>query len=312
MERMGCNPAQATEGRSVAPAAGAVATSLRSAAIAPARGASALCGRTHARLSVYWGADERRSSQQIGTCGAARRVRARTVGVAVAATAVVVVALLQSGVGDGEGARTTGVSVTVDATHPRRAVPGEVPRPLLRAVGAAPARSVRRQRGPRRAAALAGAGRASLRRRLGGHADRVDAIARRRGPAGRRGRVRSGRPEEAWKARRAEAAGTCCSRSASPTTTRAAAAREAKAAKAALGPWLLGIELGNEPDAYAQHGLRSASWSFSALQRRGGGLPARDREGCSGHRAGRPGRVGFARVRKLGARRGRAGCTPRC
>ena len=41
-----------------------------------------------------------------------------------------------------------------------------------------------------------------------------------------------------------------------------AAAREAAAAKAALGPWLQGIELGNEPNAYALHGLRSEPWTF--------------------------------------------------
>jgi len=41
-----------------------------------------------------------------------------------------------------------------------------------------------------------------------------------------------------------------------------AAAREAAAAKAALGPWLQGIELGNEPDAYALHGLRPEPWTF--------------------------------------------------
>jgi hypothetical protein len=42
-----------------------------------------------------------------------------------------------------------------------------------------------------------------------------------------------------------------------------AAAREAAAAQAALGHWLAGIEVGNEPDAYARHGLRSAPWTFS-------------------------------------------------
>jgi hypothetical protein len=42
-----------------------------------------------------------------------------------------------------------------------------------------------------------------------------------------------------------------------------AAAREAAAAKTELGPWLAGIEIGNEPDAYARHGLRSAPWTFS-------------------------------------------------
>jgi hypothetical protein len=42
-----------------------------------------------------------------------------------------------------------------------------------------------------------------------------------------------------------------------------AAAREAAAAKHALGRWLTGVELGNEPDAYARHGLRSEPWTFS-------------------------------------------------
>ena len=41
------------------------------------------------------------------------------------------------------------------------------------------------------------------------------------------------------------------------------AAREAAAAKAALGPWLAGIEVGNEPDAYAQHGLRRLPWTYA-------------------------------------------------
>jgi hypothetical protein len=41
-----------------------------------------------------------------------------------------------------------------------------------------------------------------------------------------------------------------------------AAAREAAAAKAALGEWLAGIELGNEPNAYALHGLRLEPWTF--------------------------------------------------
>ena len=41
-----------------------------------------------------------------------------------------------------------------------------------------------------------------------------------------------------------------------------AAAREAAAAKAALGGWLQGIELGNEPNAYALHGLRTEPWTF--------------------------------------------------
>jgi hypothetical protein len=41
-----------------------------------------------------------------------------------------------------------------------------------------------------------------------------------------------------------------------------AGAREAAAAKAALGSSLEAIELGNEPDSYARHGLRPAPWTF--------------------------------------------------
>jgi hypothetical protein len=42
-----------------------------------------------------------------------------------------------------------------------------------------------------------------------------------------------------------------------------AAASEAAAARAALGAYLAGIELGNEPDAYGRHDLREAPWTFS-------------------------------------------------
>lgn len=48
----------------------------------------------------------------------------------------------------------------------------------------------------------------------------------------------------------------------------AAAAREIVAARAALGPWLRGVEVGNEADAYAHHGLRRpAIWGHRAYQR---------------------------------------------
>jgi hypothetical protein len=40
-----------------------------------------------------------------------------------------------------------------------------------------------------------------------------------------------------------------------------AAAREVQAAKLALGPLLAGVEIGNEPDAYARHGFRSLPWT---------------------------------------------------
>ncbi|HWX73666.1 MAG TPA: hypothetical protein VNZ05_00070, partial [Solirubrobacteraceae bacterium] len=42
-----------------------------------------------------------------------------------------------------------------------------------------------------------------------------------------------------------------------------AAAHEAGAARAALGSTLAGIELGNEPDAYANHALREEPWTFA-------------------------------------------------
>jgi len=42
-----------------------------------------------------------------------------------------------------------------------------------------------------------------------------------------------------------------------------AAAREGRAAQAILGPSLAGIELGNEPNAYAAHNLRASPWTFS-------------------------------------------------
>jgi hypothetical protein len=41
------------------------------------------------------------------------------------------------------------------------------------------------------------------------------------------------------------------------------AAREAAAARRALGRWLAGIEVGNEPNAYLQHGIRPAPWTFA-------------------------------------------------
>ena len=42
-----------------------------------------------------------------------------------------------------------------------------------------------------------------------------------------------------------------------------AAAREVAAAKGALGEWLSAIEIGNEPNSYAQHLMRAEPWSYS-------------------------------------------------
>ncbi|MGA2321764.1 MAG: glycosyl hydrolase family 79 C-terminal domain-containing protein [Solirubrobacteraceae bacterium] len=46
-----------------------------------------------------------------------------------------------------------------------------------------------------------------------------------------------------------------------------AAASEARAAKAALGGWLAGIELGNEPNAYGHHDLRRGDWTLALYSR---------------------------------------------
>jgi hypothetical protein len=43
----------------------------------------------------------------------------------------------------------------------------------------------------------------------------------------------------------------------------AAAAREVAAAKAALGEWLVGVEIGNEPDSYGRHAARTEPWNFA-------------------------------------------------
>jgi hypothetical protein len=50
-----------------------------------------------------------------------------------------------------------------------------------------------------------------------------------------------------------------------------AAAREVAAARRLLGPWLAGIEVGNEPDAYARHALRPLPWSFHQYSAEVGG-----------------------------------------
>jgi len=42
-----------------------------------------------------------------------------------------------------------------------------------------------------------------------------------------------------------------------------AAVREVRAASSILGPWLEAIELGNEPNAYAAHNLRSEPWTYA-------------------------------------------------
>lgn len=46
-----------------------------------------------------------------------------------------------------------------------------------------------------------------------------------------------------------------------------AAAHEAAAARRMLGDRLAGVEIGNEPDAYASQGLRARPWSFSTYRR---------------------------------------------
>jgi hypothetical protein len=46
-----------------------------------------------------------------------------------------------------------------------------------------------------------------------------------------------------------------------------AALREASAARQILGPWLAGIEIGNEPDSYGHHALRPLPWGPSQYER---------------------------------------------
>ncbi len=45
-----------------------------------------------------------------------------------------------------------------------------------------------------------------------------------------------------------------------------AAAQEARSAQAALGPALMGVSIGNEPDAYAGQHIRGSSWNFAAYR----------------------------------------------
>jgi hypothetical protein len=74
-----------------------------------------------------------------------------------------------------------------------------------------------------------------------------------------------------------------------------AAARETLAAHRILGPWLAGIEVGNEPDAYGHHALRALPWTATtyegevsayrkAIGRRVRGIPLAG-PGVSGSRA---------------------------
>jgi len=46
-----------------------------------------------------------------------------------------------------------------------------------------------------------------------------------------------------------------------------AASREAAAARRILGPWLAGIEIGNEPDSYGHHALRKLPWTAARYER---------------------------------------------
>jgi hypothetical protein len=74
-----------------------------------------------------------------------------------------------------------------------------------------------------------------------------------------------------------------------------AAVREAAAARRILGPWLAGIEIGNEPDSYGHHAFRPLPWTASqyeqqvsayrrAIARRAPGIPLAG-PGVSGSRA---------------------------
>jgi hypothetical protein len=188
-------------------------------------------------------------------------LRARGIGLAVALIAAAVVALLGSGVGEGEARRTVAVSVSIDARHPRAPVPHTF---------------------------LGLSFELSALRQIASYADRGDLVTllRTLGPGVLRFGGASADTRTAWTdsatPRPAWASGTFgrddlrrLARLAARSGWRVlltiglghydrrAAAREARAAKAALGRWLAGIELGNEPNSYARHGLRSGVWSFS-------------------------------------------------
>ena len=76
----------------------------------------------------------------------------------------------------------------------------------------------------------------------------------------------------------------------------AAAAREVAAAKAALGEWLAAIEIGNEPNSYAQHAMRSEPWEFSQYANEVAAYRGAIEAAAPGIPLYGPGRVGVVRV----------------
>ncbi len=199
-------------------------------------------------------------------------MHARRIGLAAAVIAAVVVVVVQCGVGQGEGPRISGasrrllgVSVSVDARRPRAPVP---------------------------AAFLGLSFELSSLHQIAQYADRGDFVAllRSLGPGVLRFGGVSADTRTAWSdpatPRPGWASGTIGAgdlRALGRLAARSrwhvlltiglahynapAAAREAAVAKASLGRWLAGIELGNEPDAYAHHRLRTGVWTFSRYSR---------------------------------------------
>jgi hypothetical protein len=200
-----------------------------------------------------------------GSRGRARRARLSGLAIALAATAALLLALLTGGRHDGDS-RTGApgavpVSVLIDTHRPGRQVPG-------RFLGLS-----------FEAAALA---------QIARYADRGNLVTllRSLGP----GVLRFGgvsadtqvawtdpaTPRPAWArrvidARDLRSLGRLAARSGWKVLLTvglvhfepAAAAREVAAAKAALGSRLAAIEVGNEPDAYGQHGFRPLPWTFA-------------------------------------------------
>ena len=200
------------------------------------------------------------------TAGRPTPAQLRRIGVTVGAMGVFVFALLHSGVGRGEeGAPPAGVSVSIDARHPGSPVPGAF-------LGLSFELSSLHQ-----VARYADSGDlVTLLRSLGPGMLRFGGVS----ADTRTAWTDSATPRPAWASGTLEVGdlrelGRLAARSGWHVLLTIglahyeprAAAREARAAKATLGRWLVGIELGNEPDSYGRHSLRSGVWTFSRYRR---------------------------------------------
>ncbi len=91
-----------------------------------------------------------------------------------------------------------------------------------------------------------------------------------------------------------------------------AAAQEAAAAHAQLGPYLAGIEIGNEPDLFPRKHLRPPGTGVKAYLPQAEELPSGDRGGRTGHADRRTRPLDRDAGTRLDARRGRDRSTRSC